>query len=135
MSHIFFTSRGLAIFRKEAFDSVGGFLEKRMVSDFDMWHKMAAKYPILILPGKLIKIRVHALQEMASQQRFVVEYEKIKLHYLNDKGCPLSEQQIKSVKTCRRNTAFKIALRKLLKFDIKGAMPRLKVAWFYLFNS
>lgn len=131
---IFFASPGLAIFRKEAFDSAGGFLEKRMVSDFDMWHKIAVRYPLLLLPGNLIKIREHAGREMAAQQRFVVEYEKIKLHYLSDKNCPLSKQQVKTIKTKRRNTAFKIAVRKLLKLDVKMAIPRLKVSWFYLWH-
>ena len=99
-----------------------------------MWHKLSACSPLLLMPGNMIHIREHAGQEVQDKQKFVVEYEKIKLNYLHDKNCPLTNQQVKLIKAKRRNTAFKIAIRKLLKLDIKAAIPRLKVTWFYLWN-
>jgi glycosyltransferase involved in cell wall biosynthesis len=131
---IFFASPGLTVISRNAFEAVGGFSEKRMVSDFEMWHKLSTHSPLLLMPGNMIYIREHAGQEVQEQQKFVVEYEKIKLCYLNDKSCPFTSQQVGSIKAKRRNTAFKIAIKKLLKLDIKAAIPRLKVAWFYLLN-
>lgn len=129
---IFFASPGLSVISKNAFEVAGGFLEKRMVSDFDLWHKLSCHSPMIFMPGKIVQIRQHEGQEMQHQQKFVVEYEKIKLHYLQDKNCPLSLEQVKLIKSGRMKTAFKIAVRKLLKLDFKAAIPRVRVVWFYL---
>lgn len=131
---IFFAPPGLAIISKKAFDAVGGFSIQRMVSDFDMWHKLSAYSPVVLIPGKVVSIREHPQQEVKAQKDYVVEYEKIKLRWLSLECSPLSKDQVKRIKTNRRNTAFKIALKKLVKLDLKGAIPRIKVCWFYLWN-
>lgn len=131
---IFFASPGLSIITKKTFDAVGGFSEKRMVSDFDMWHKLSCYSSMVLMPGNMIQVRQHEGQEMQHQQQFVVEYEKIKLQHLQNKNCPLSSSQINTIKTKRRNIAFKIAIRKLMKLNVKAAIPRLRVAWFYVWN-
>lgn len=131
---IFFASPGLAIFTKKAFDSVDGFSPRRMTSDFEMWHKISLRFPIILMPADLVWIREHPRQEMADHDKYVVEYEQIKLNYLNHKDCPLTAQQVHAIKTQRRNTALKIFLRKLMQFDLKGAKPRFRVFRFYLSN-
>ncbi len=127
-------SPGLSLISRKAFDAVGGFSEKRMISDFDMWHKLSCYSLMILMPGNMVHIRQHEGQEVQHQQTFVVQYEKIKLHYLQDKNCPLSTKQVQIIKTKRRNTAFKIAIRKLLKLNVKAAFPRLRVVWFYLWH-
>jgi len=131
---IFFASPGQVIMTKQSFDAVGGFGTRRMVSDFEMWHKLAAYSNVVLMPGKMVNIREHEGRELSDQNEFAVGYERIKLRFLNDENCPLSSKQRNMVKSSRRNTAFKIAIRKLLKLQIDEAIPRLKVAWFYLWN-
>jgi len=131
---VFFASPGQVIMTKESFDAVGGFGTTRMVSDFEMWHKLAQFSDVVLMPGKMVNIREHEGREVSDQNRFAVEYEKIKVRFLDDKNCPLSSKQINKVKSSRRNIAFKIAIRKLLQLKIVEAIPRLKVAWFYLLH-
>ncbi len=132
---IFFASPGLSIMTRKAFDAVGGFGEARMVSDFDMWHKLSNYSPVVLMPGQLIRIRNHPGQEIRDRSNYAVEYERVKLKHLYDAKCPLTAEEVKAIKNQRRNTAMKIAARKLMKLDIKEAIPRLKVFWFYLGNS
>lgn len=132
---IFFASPGLTIITKNAFDAVGGFGEKRMVGDFDMWHKLSNYSPVVLMPDQMIVIREHPGQEIKDRFKYAVEYEKVKFKYLHDSSCPLTAKQVKTIEKERRNTVLKIAMRKLLKLDIKGAMPRLKVFWFYIKNG
>ncbi|MBK8712928.1 MAG: hypothetical protein IPL97_13845 [Niastella sp.] len=50
---IFFASPGLAIISKKTFEAVGGFAEKRMVTDFEMWHKLSNHSPMALMPGNM----------------------------------------------------------------------------------
>ena len=129
---IFFATPGEAIFTAKAFREVGGFASERMISDFDMWHKLALNFPMVLMPGKLIWIRTHEGQEMTDRSRYAVKYEKIKLKYLTNKHAPLTRIEISKIKKMRRNTAFKIFVKKMLQFKFKAAMPRFRVFWFYL---
>ena len=131
---VFFASPGMAIISKSAFAAVNGFDFKRMVSDFDMWHKLSAHSPVVLIPGNIVHIRTHNQQEVTQQKDYVLEYEKIKLQYISRHGSPLSKEQVKQIKRRRRNTVFKIAVNKIIKLDVKAAIPRLKVFWFYLWN-
>lgn len=131
---VFFASPGLTIITKKAFAAVGGFGAKRMVSDFDMWHKLAGYSPLVLIPGNILNVRQHPGQEVSEQSEYVVEYEKIKQQYLTGQGSPLSNEQVKIISTHRRNTALKIAIKKLAALNIKAAIPRLKVFWFYVWK-
>lgn len=131
---IFFASPGMAIISKKAFAAVNGFNFKRMVSDFDMWHKLSAHSPVVLIPGNIVRIRKHPGQEVTGQKDYVLEYEKTKLQYISRPQSPLSKEQVIQIKRRRRNAVFKIAVKKILRFDLKAAIPRLKVFWFYLWN-
>lgn len=129
---IFFATPGEAIFTAKAFREVGGFDKERMVSDFDMWHKLSLTYPMVLMPGKLIWIRTHEGQEMTDRSQYAVKYEKIKLKYIVNKNAPLTGIEITKIKKMRRNTAFKIFVKKMMQFKFKAALPRFRVFWFYL---
>jgi len=131
---IFFASPGEVIFTRDAFNAVGGFSEKRMTSDFDMCHKISLQFPVVLLPGELLNIRNHPGREMKDQQKFAVDYERVKLFYLNNEDCPLSVNQVKIIKKNRRNTVFKIFIKKLFTLKFRQALPRFKVFCFYLVN-
>ncbi len=132
---IFFASPGLTLISKAAFEAVGGFGEKRMVSDFDMWHKLSAYAPVVLVPGNMVFMREHAEHEVKDRDKYAVAYEKVKLKHLHDANCPLTTEQVAAIIKQRRNTTMKIAARKLMKLDIKEAKPRLQVFWFYVRNG
>lgn len=77
------------IFRKDAFDAVGGFSGIRMAGDFEMWHRMALRFPVLLMPDGMVWYREHAEQEVKSHRQFLPAYEGIRLKYLTHPECPL----------------------------------------------
>ncbi|MEO5991048.1 MAG: glycosyltransferase family 2 protein [Ferruginibacter sp.] len=131
---VFFASPGMSIIKKDAFEAVRGFNENRMTSDFEMWHKLSDFSPLILIPGKIINIREHTDQEVQQQSQYVISYEKIKLKYITQIKSPLSKDQVRKIKKDRKKTTIKIAIKKLLSFEFKAAIPRLKVFWFYLWN-
>ncbi len=78
-----------SIIRKKIFDEVGGFAPGRMVGDSEMWHKLAQKYKVLLMPDGIVWNREHELQEVKSRFKYMVEYEKIMIRYLRSADCPL----------------------------------------------
>jgi glycosyltransferase involved in cell wall biosynthesis len=81
-----------AIIKKEVFDKVGGFSGQRMAGDFEMWHRLAQKFPVLLMPHGIVWYREHGEQEMKSYFKFLGVYERIKVNYLKDEKCPLDVQ-------------------------------------------
>lgn len=129
---IFFASPGQAIFRKASFESVGGFTENRMVSDFEMWHKMALQFPVLLLPGNHYWVRRHKGQEVTMQNRFILDYERIKVQYLLAMNSPFTKQEATTVFRNRQKTVGKIFFRKLFRLQFSEAIVRAKVFFFYM---
>ena len=78
-----------AIIRKDAFDAVGGFSGIRMAGDFEMWHRMALHFPVLLMPDGMVWYREHGEQEMKSHRQFVTSYEGVRRKYLTHPECPL----------------------------------------------
>lgn len=52
-----------AIIRLEAFKKIGGFSDKRFVSDYEAWLQFCLSFSVLILPQGLVWIRTHRDQE------------------------------------------------------------------------
>lgn len=131
---VFFASPGLAIFRTDIFRMVGGFPEKRMVGDFEMWHKLSSQTPVLLIPGNLYWIRTHSGQEVADQKKYLLEYEKIKIKYLFAAGSPLSQKEANQIIKERKITLLKIAIHKLVLMQWTEAWIRVKTYFFYIRN-
>lgn len=129
---VFFASPGLAIFQRDAFNSVGGFQEKRMIGDFEMWHRLSLHCPLLLLPSDLYWTRKHNEQEVSAQNKYIPKYEKIKIKYLFAKQSPLTLKEANAIIRKRKSTLLKIFVRKLLTGEVKEAVVRLKVYFFYL---
>lgn len=90
-----------SIFLKSAYDKMGGFKEERMISDIDMWHRMALRFPVVLMPDGLVWQRQHQQQELRDKKDFIVAAEKIKWNYLLDASCPLANEQIRRIRKMR----------------------------------
>ena len=106
-----------SIIRKDAFDAMGGFPPGRMISDTDMWHRMALKYPLVLIQDGVVWQRRHPDQELASQGAFIFEGEKIKWKYLLDHDSPLSREQVMSIKKKCLVTYAKFILSGIKRLD------------------
>jgi glycosyltransferase involved in cell wall biosynthesis len=105
-----------AIIRKDAFDAVGGFTGKRMVGDFELWHIMATRYPVVMMPYGLVWYRRHAEQEMQDYRtdpQFPFRALTIACEQLGKSECPLpTEERLIALRQMRRRLA-RLVLRTL----------------------
>jgi len=83
-----------AIMRRDAFEAVGSFSQKRLVSDREMWLRLATRAPVAVMPPALVWWRRHQGQEsMGSDSRqFYLEHGfAVDMEALTRPECPLSE--------------------------------------------
>ena len=78
-----------AIIKRDVFIKEEGFKSIRMAGDFEMWHRLAKKYPVIMMLHGIIWYRKHAEQEMISYRSYISTYEKLKFHFLNYINCHL----------------------------------------------
>ncbi|ULQ56257.1 glycosyltransferase [Flavihumibacter rivuli] len=104
-----------AIIRKDVFNAVGGFSNMRMVGDFEMWHRLGQRYPVLLMPHGMVWYRVHGEQEMNSFKNFEGAYDSIMVKYLTSNASPLS---LKDRRDCI-NSIKRVLQRKMAKAIIK----------------
>lgn len=80
-----------SIIKKQVFDEAGGFGNIRMAGDNEMWHRLAQKYPVLLMCQGIVWYRKHDSQEINDLKKYLLVYDKIKFKYLRDNDCPLDK--------------------------------------------
>ncbi len=84
-----------AIIRRTAFEEVGGFRpEWKVLSDVDLWLRLAARWPVALMPPGLVWWRRHPDQEFTKDDAAAVYLElghKLDLEALTATGSPLDE--------------------------------------------
>jgi len=81
------------IILNEVFRAVGGFSGKRYVGDFELWHVIAARYPVVLMPEGIVWSRKHEEQESKHNRtdaRVLLEYELISWREVSKPDCPLT---------------------------------------------
>lgn len=121
-----------SIIRKSAFEEIDGFSNLRMVGDSDMWHRMAARFPVVLMPDGIVWYREHDSQEINSVRKFLLDYEQVIIRALKDPLCPLTESQAEWVVKRKRQSAFKLMMRQIAKGKLHGASDNWKIWRFYL---
>ncbi len=119
-----------SIIRKDVFEKVGGFKPLRMVGDFEMWHRLALDFPVLLMPDGVVWYREHGEQEVKDKRKFIQQYEQIRLEYLTNVKCPLNLNETKSIIASHRKNLFKefaISLIKLRTNNAKDAYTLMKM--------
>jgi glycosyltransferase involved in cell wall biosynthesis len=86
-----------AIIKKTAFDAVGGFAPIRMAGDFEMWHRLGQRFPVVLMPEGIVWYREHGEQEMNHFSQFFAAYIQTTLRYLGDEKCPLDKSQTEQI--------------------------------------
>lgn len=81
-----------SIIKKQVFDEVNGFKNIRMAGDYEMWHRLAQKYPVVLMCHGIVWYRKHGSQEINDYRKYILEYDKIKFKYLTDNNCPLDKK-------------------------------------------
>lgn len=122
-----------AILRKDVFDSLGGFSGQRMVGDFEMWHVIAQRHPIIAIPYALSFYRKHDNQEMSHHRAdpiWAFRYLIISLKHLDRTECPLDDTQRKREVQKVRRTAGRSILKAIRHHGWKkGRQMMDEIGW------
>lgn len=111
-----------AIIKRDVFESVGGFTGKPFLGDFELWHILSRKYPVVLMPHGIVWYRIHANQE----SKRVVQDPMNSFNYLivgksniESNSCPLNrnnqitviniykKKQVRSILSALRHHSFK----------------------------
>ena len=114
-----------SIIKREVFIAVGGFLPVRIVGDLEMWHRLALRNKVVLMPGGISWNRVHQKSEMRFFREYLVEYEKIMIFYLKSVDCPLDKESVQNILRKRRQSS----LWQLLKSGMKLDLGSVKLFW------
>lgn len=106
-----------AIIRRDVFIASGGFVEMRMVGDFEMWHKLALKHKVVLMPHGIVWSREHPEQEGRGVNRFMHIYEQIIVDYLTRPDCPLDRTTADKVLGRRKTRLAKILIKDVVKLN------------------
>jgi glycosyltransferase involved in cell wall biosynthesis len=112
-----------AIIRRSAFVSTGGFRSWGVLSDTDMWYRMSARAPIVLLPPGLVWWRRHHGQEFTTNGADLVYLERgyeLAVETLESAESPLSpEETSRAIARARQHHA-----RRLLSLGLRRRSPR-----------
>ena len=90
-----------------------------MAGDFEMWHRLALKYPVVLMPHGIIWYRKHENQEMNNYADFIHIYDEVQEKYLSSDEVPLSKIQLNEIlikiKKDKRRQKFKSFLSSISK--------------------
>jgi glycosyltransferase involved in cell wall biosynthesis len=114
-----------AIVRRDAFIESRGFESWGVLSDTELWYRMSARWPLVLLPPGLVWWRRHEGQEFSRGDADIVYLEKglaVAMKALTSSECPLSpvERQL-AIERIRHRYS-----RRLLSAVLKG--PKRKAA-------
>ncbi|WP_299778168.1 glycosyltransferase family A protein [uncultured Formosa sp.] len=101
-----------AIINKSAFDKLGGFSGKQHLGDFEMWHMLSQKFPVVLMPHGIVWYREHDDQQMNDNRtdpyvpfKYILAAEEL----LNSDKCPLmDEDKSRAIKKVRKQQAVSI---------------------------
>ena len=117
-----------SIINKEKYNYVGGFKSLITVSDWDMWHRLAAKWSIISFPPNLVTWRDHpnnALKSKSHRIGVIKFYLKTKYDILNSADCPLGKLQV--------NNLLKTHSKNILKYSIKCTFNEKTLSYLFTY--
>ncbi|HTC01543.1 MAG TPA: glycosyltransferase [Ferruginibacter sp.] len=132
VSGIFHKAPLSSIIKTTIFHKAGGFRGIRMAGDFEMWHRLALYYNVLLMPDGIVWYREHANQESKKIKKFQFTYDKIEVEYLCHQDCPLSKDEVKKI--CRKNIRlnFIYLIRNMIKLNFDLCIFSIKRIRLYM---
>ncbi len=96
MHQLFHKAPLSSIIKKTAFEEVGGFSGKPQLGDFELWHILSQKYPIVLMPQGIVWYRRHDEQESSvnrADPAVPFKYILLAEDLINSDECPLAKDQ------------------------------------------
>lgn len=110
-----------SIIDRTAFEEIGGFKKIRMAGDFEMWHRLAEKYPVTLMPHGIVWSREHQSQEMNQFNMHRFSYNRVRLHYLRHGLCPLKKNDRQKLLSREMKLLVKELIKSCLKLELRDA--------------
>ena len=112
-----------AIFRRDSYEEVGGFRDWGVLNDIDLWLRLAAKWPVVLLPPALVWWRRHEGQEFEKGQasgEYLSKGFALVREALNSPDCPLNDgDRNRALDRAKQHHA-----RRLIALATKGKRPK-----------
>ncbi|MBS1557224.1 MAG: glycosyltransferase family 2 protein [Bacteroidetes bacterium] len=118
-----------SIICRSVFEKENGFRPIRMAGDFEMWHRLAQRYPVVLMPDGIVWYREHNEQEVIFRNQFTQVYEQIKFDYLADQQCPLEKEMAKSIFNNERKKLKWQVIKFIVKIQLVNARLFFKLLW------
>jgi len=118
-----------AIIRRDAFIEAGGFRDWGVLSDMDLWYRMAARWPVLLLQPGLVWWRRHDDQEFTKGGASMVYLEKgyqLMMESLASSDSPLTPSERKAAEFRERQHQ----ARRLISLAVRRGSPLLALRSF-----
>jgi glycosyltransferase involved in cell wall biosynthesis len=111
-----------AVIRRDAFLDAGGFHDWGVLSDTDLWYRMSARWPVVLLAPGLVWWRRHEQQEFTRNNAATAYLERgfpLTVSSLALPECPLTEAERRAA----LNRARQHHARRLLALAARGGRP------------
>ena len=115
-----------AIIHRDRFFAVGGFGNWGVLNDTDLWLRMSARWPILLLPPGLVWWRRHHAQEFVRPDSWTTYLDggfRLRMDALSSKDSPLDEIETRQAEARSRQHH----ARRLWSLALRRSSPRLAV--------
>jgi glycosyltransferase involved in cell wall biosynthesis len=120
-----------SIIKKDVFDAEQGFSGKRQMSDTEMWHILALKYPMVLMGQGIVWYRIYDGQESTQIRNDIAvrtRYAVAKYHfYQNNTMIPLAPEQRKSIASKMHRAMVKYIMINLAKGKFRSAYTIYKL--------
>lgn len=109
-----------AIIKRSVFENEKGFKPIRMAGDYEMWHRLALSYPVVLMPHGMVWYREHDSQEFNDYNQYTAIYEQIKNDYLHHKNVPISKILVKEIYSAERKKNIKQLIKGMAILNIQS---------------
>ncbi len=106
------------IIKRDVFEKEGGFATQRWTGDFELWHRLALRYNVLLMPDGMVWYREHEAQETKNAKKSIADrYEAISLRYLNSSECPLQKREVTDILKRKKSAMLKQLVKGMVKMN------------------
>lgn len=120
-----------SIIKREVFEAVGGFSGKRYFGDYEMWHVLALKYDVVLMPDGIVWHRLHEEQESKinrTNPRVEFSYDTAIVNFFKKQTkIPLTEEEKADVIARHKRKMMIIIAKNVLRFRWKLAADLLRM--------
>jgi glycosyltransferase involved in cell wall biosynthesis len=127
-----------SLIKREVFEMIGGFSGKQYLGDFEFWHLLALRFPVVAMQQGCVWYREHDNQQMTDIRANVkvqMRYDIAALHFFQDNNeIPLSKKEKGRIVKKYRHSIYRTVARTLCKGYMTTAVKLLAMTHEQVFD-